>query len=340
MKTYTAGFDFGNSETCLILGYNEKRAIIPSYTAIGDAAKLTALDIKLRRGDYVYKDDTVDILVGNLALKQSENPSSGLGDTGRYWSEKAKQLLLVSSASLIPEQEYAVQVVTGLPVRTYLDSLDNRKRVKKALDGAHTFMLNGKERTAHITILTVIMEGAGAAISYGNKKGRQGVIDIGGFTIDLFAAEGQEPIARWCQGSRRGVDTASQLLRRLIASEPGGRSLSDLELRSTLRAYAGGKAIEPLFVDGREIPNVKELARQAVERTGKEIAAWVASVWNESDGGKAAASFSKVLLIGGGSYYFFDHIRQAIPTTEKVPDPECANALGYASLAQKMARPS
>src|SRR6266446_2368073 len=234
MRTYACGFDPGNSETTLILmdGDQIRSKTIPSYTATESMERLTSLDYHLRKDDYIYKDDTSEEFVGSLALRQSGMASSGYGDTNRYWSARARHLILTTSASIIEEKEYGLLVVTGLPIRPYMASPDNRKKVKKQLEGTYSFTINGKdERIAHISVARVIMEGAGAAIKYGLPgRSRQGVIDIGGFTTDLFASDGQEPLQQYCDGIRLGVDHASKLLNDAFERQHG-RELSREELR-------------------------------------------------------------------------------------------------------------
>ncbi len=225
MKTYAMGFDPGNSETCTIItdGSNSISFTMPSYTAIGNVENLKLHEYRFRNDDFVYHDDGLDIYVGGLALRQSKVQESGRGDSGRYWSERIRQLLLVSSSAMIPDKEYRLHVVTGLPVKVYLSSPENRRKVKKSLDGTYTFTINDKDRRiVHITVERVVMEGAGATIAYGLHKVKQGVIDVGGYTTDLFASNGQEPLTHMCDGNDIGVEMAGILIKLLVGSVPAG----------------------------------------------------------------------------------------------------------------------
>jgi plasmid segregation protein ParM len=241
------------------------------------------------------------------------------------------------SASLIDDEEFGLSVVTGLPIQTYINDTDSRNRIKSTLNGSHVFYLNDKKRTVHVVVERVIMEGAGAIIAYGMKGNvRQGVIDIGGRTTDLFAANGQTPINHMCTGKSFGVELAADHLsanfQRLY-----GRPLRDDERRAILYAYpAYSKYLYPeIYVKQQQVTDLKVLARQAVDVIGDDIASVVSATWNESEqGGNVASSFARVLLVGGGAYFFHEHIKKIIPEVQIASQPEEANALGYAAFAE------
>jgi hypothetical protein len=144
--------------------------------------------------------------VGTLALKQARHATSARDDIGRYTSPHSLHLLLATSASIILQPEYQLNVVTGLPVETF-GKAEIRKQVKSALEGEHRFTFNGVRRLAVVRVLKTIMEGAGALIAYGaNGDITQGCIDVGGRTTDLFVAEGQLPILHQCKGKDLGAE--------------------------------------------------------------------------------------------------------------------------------------
>jgi plasmid segregation protein ParM len=338
MRTYAIGFDPGNSETCTVIvdGIDKASISIPSYTAIGDLELLHSLEYRLRKDDFVYRNGGLDTYVGGLAIRQSTIHSSGRGDSGRYWSDRALQLLLVSTSALIPDEEYALSVVTGLPVKVYLSSPDNRRRVKKALEGTHTFTINGKNtNTVHVTVERVIMECAGATIAYGLNKAKQGVVDIGGFTTDLFASNGQEPLTHLCNGIDMGVEMVGTTLSDMFRAKYG-RDLQMDEVRDSLRKSISRKGkVDGVYANNTEVLDMREMIHLAVDTVGKQIASWIATVWSDSKRGDTASSFAKVLLIGGGSHYFFNHIKETIPNIQTVSNPEFANALGYAAMSDR-----
>jgi hypothetical protein len=331
MKTYACGFDPGNSDTTVVIkdGDSVVSKTIPSYTATETMERLSSIDYHLKRDDFIYKDDDTEEYVGSLARRQSTMASSGYGDVNRYWDDRSKHLLLTVSSSLIEDKEYELLVVTGLPIRAYVASQRNRQKVRKCLEGEHHFTINGRDnRTVHINTVRVVMEGAGAMISYGLPgRHRQGVIDIGGFTTDLFASEGQEPLQQYCDGVRLGVEHAGRLIATNFEAKYGREPSRD-ELSDILR----GK-IDTVYVDGEQVDGMKAVARSAVDEIGRRIASEVASRWNNTNKGIAAGDFARVILIGGGAHYFLNHIRSVIPAIATVNEPEKANAVGYATLA-------
>lgn len=340
MQTYAYGHDFGNAETCGVVFYNGRRSAnsIPSATAQGTLQRLESLGVVLDKKDYVFKPtDGPEMYVGQLALSQSDKSSTGRGDISRYWSARSLHLLLTVAASMIEDEEFGLSVVTGLPIQTYINDAESRNRVKTALNGKHTFYLNNKKRTIHVAVERVIMEGAGAIIAYGMKGNvRQGVIDIGGRTTDLFASNGQTPINYMCDGKPLGVELAADLLsanfQRLY-----GRPLNNDERRGILYAYPqhSNHTYPEIYVKGKPVTNLKELASQAIDSVGGDIASFVSTTWNESEqSGGVASSFARVLLVGGGAYFFHEQISKIIPEVQLASHPEEANALGYAAFAE------
>src|SRR5579875_344354 len=383
IPTYAFGFDFGNAETGAALfdpenGY-VRSLTLPSATAPGRLAdllrtraglglshfslspnapieegRLTALSLSSQ--EYVLECEGNEWFVGELALTQAREASTARGDISRYWSRRALHLLLVASAALLAPSltEYELLVVTGLPVETF--NAQTRKKVRSALEGTHSFTFNGRSRIAHVRVVAVIMEGAGALIAHGATAPiTQGCIDIGGRTTDLFVASGQQPVLPLCQGKPLGVENVADLLS-LRFEDRYGRPLKAAERRTILRAYVEQQApralaaatapvpvppAEPtLYARGRAVP-FEELAawcQVLFDEAGAESAAFVGAAWNSSETGAVGADIGQVLLVGGGAYYVAPALRERIPHLHVPPRPELANALGYGALACELLR--
>lgn len=337
IPTHAVGFDPGNSETCTVMMDRDKSATsltIPSETALGELRRLKSLDIKMRPASFVYRDESIELFIGDLAIEQARNPFGGRGDPSRYYSDTALQLLLTTTAALTPaEPEMALTVVTGIPVETYIDNPDTRRDIKRKLAGTYQFYLNDIPRTTHITVRAIAMEGAGAMSKYGMQgKVRQGVIDIGGKTTDLFVAQGQEPIQALCASIPLGVETAYDQLNAQFEALYR-RPLDRTELRGILHAYVHGHNPSPIYVDGSPVVNVMELARKAVYKVGNDITSRITDKWKDNLSGKVAGSFARALLIGGGAYYFHTPVQRQIANIAIPQSPETANAAGYADIA-------
>ena len=204
----------------------------------------------------------------------------GLGDAGRYWSERARQLLFTTSRALIHDPKYELIVVTGLPIAVYReDAAAAKRKVRKALDGTHVFSINGNASTAHVTVASIAMEGAGAIISPDMSRARQGVIDVGQFTTDLAAFNGAEPPVRFCQGFRQGVETAhrefTDQFRLKFSMTPDKH-----EVKAAFYQYVNSRKIDSMWVRGLEIksPELRELIKSAIDRAGAAIVSTIATI--------------------------------------------------------------
>src|SRR5438105_599161 len=179
-----------------------------------------------------------------------------------------------------------------------------RNQIKAAIEGTHTFTVDhGKSwRRATIEVATVVMEGAGALIAYGDKPmsktTESAVIDIGGRTTDLYVARGQVPVTDYCKGKPLGVESAAQMLMDTFESKYD-RSLSLLEAREIMYAYAsnGQRSYPDIAVYGKTVSplELEQLTKEAVTQIGSEIVSFIASAWRQSDRDAVAASFKPVL---------------------------------------------
>jgi hypothetical protein len=350
MKWYPYGHDFGNAEMGGVTVVNARNVSlsIPTAFAKADINAMQNLGIRMDQSDVhiiQFSGEELAYSVGDLALQQSVEVYHGRGDIQRYSSRYSLRGLLTIAGTLIPDPEFGLYVVTGLPAETYIKNMPLRNNIKTALDGTHVFTLdNGKTwRTATIEVATVVMEGAGALIAYGDKNASKttesAVIDVGGRTTDLYVARGQIPVTEYCKGKPLGVETATQLLMDTFEAKYD-RPLSLLEAREVMHAYAsnGERNFPDISVYGKTISALElgRLARESVNQVGGEIASFVAMAWRQSDRDAVAASFKPVLNIGGGVYYFYRVLKQRIPHLTRPDEPIHANALGYCSLAGRL----
>ncbi len=337
MQTYPLGIDVGNSETCGAIIVDGKMFTdhIPSVTS--HASSKRAHEFGIRKG-LLFKDDSAELYVGRLAMEQSYIVYSTMGDIERYTSIQSRRLMLTMAAHLLgnagaTDGEFSLNVVTGLPVDTFINSPELRKSIKK-LNGTYEFSLNGRDYTAHVNMARVLMEGAGAMATRSvDSDSINAVLDIGGRTTDLYVTRGQTPLEKLCTHKPIGVATASELINRSFEDERGVR-IDNLRLMDVLHAYARGGKLPPVKVDGKEVENMRELIRNALREVGEQIVSFVASVWNESEIGKVASSFDSVVIIGGGAHYFKDVILRRIPHATVADNPEMSNAVGYAKVAE------
>jgi hypothetical protein len=345
---YYAGYDPGSRIATLHLTPQDyldelPRALsIPSIVADGNTADLintrtttdpnAELSSLLKKHEYVLAYEGQEYYIGELAENEGQNATTALGASDRYWSLHSLFLLLTLAATLIPERQFELRIVTALPVTLYRNR-ENRTLVKKALEGWYPFTFNGRDREVVVKVGAVVMEGIGALIHHGEEVGKQAVIDIGERTIDLLAADGQTPIGNLCDGDILGVGQIADELVREVKRQYQ-RILSSLEAHAQLYAYANGKPLPRLSAHQQPIPadEIRRIIERDIARVGRSINVFISQTWNQ-EGGTVASNFSPVLLIGGGAHYFQHTIKTLIPLVDLPEDPEDANPRGHLDLA-------
>jgi plasmid segregation protein ParM len=350
MRWYPYGHDFGNAEIGGVTVINGAihTLSIPTAFAKVDTNALINLGIRIDQANthiIQFDNEEAAYAVGDLALQQAVDVYHGRGDIQRYSSRYSLRGLLTIAATLIPDAEFGVYVVAGLPAETYIKNSNLRSAIKTALDGKYIFTLNGSQTVRKVTVevATIVMEGAGALIAYGDrsssKTSESAVIDIGGRTTDLYVARGQIPVTEYCKGKPIGVEMATQMMMDAFENKYD-RPLSLLEAREIMHAYASSGEINYPEISsyGTAVSKheLEKLVKEAVTQVGSEIASFVASAWRQSDRDAVAASFKPVLNIGGGVYYFYNFLKQRIPHLSRPDDPIHANALGYCNLAGRL----
>jgi hypothetical protein len=354
LKQYDIGFDPGNSETAAVVSDpdgNQAVRTCPSYFCRGSFDSLARFRTMSGRGQSIHPSEVLqpdehvltypdtgasEYYVGELALSQGKGASSARGDISRYWSLIVLLLLLTTSGLCIPDDEYEANVVVGVPIETYNDQ--NRRKVRNCLEGDHRYRLNGRQRRAVVYVEKIIMEGAGAMIAVGDDRSvRQGVIDVGGRTTDLYTADGQMPLIPLCRGTALGVELAADLLNATVQAQCG-RGLTQQEMRKILRATVGSGQYSSVYVYGQEVSpiNLRLWTEEALRSVGRDIATFVSQTWAHGELGAVATDMARVLLVGGGAYYFYPEIAKLIPHVTVPHQPELANALGYTALARHL----
>ena len=274
---------------------------------------------------------------GHHALLQKGDPWTGRGDYQRYASSYALRGALAASGLMQSDKEYGLLVVAGLPADYYLRYPKLRDDIKARLNGTHTFTLDGGQtwRTAHIEVAAIMMEGAGALITYQglSKTSEAAVVDIGGGTTDLYAQLGATPIDDFCKGTPVAVESATAILKKSFLQE-FKRPLADKEARDISRAWASGKKknFPQIAAFGTLVPveKLQNMVEEAVLSIAEDIVGFISATWRDG-----IARFTPILLIGGGAFYFFDAIKNRIDHVMVHDDPTFANAIGYATLAAR-----
>lgn len=348
VKTYAGAQDFGNSntDTAVIKNGQVLTMSVPTAFAKADVDAINQLGVKPESATdlhIIQLAEGIPFAYGNLALGQKTNVWSGRGYDRRYASHYNAMAILNNSARMIPDKEYGLYIVTGIPAELFIRNPKIREEIKAELDGEYSFTTDGGEtwRICHIEIAVVVMEGAGAliaqkAMSNKDKATESGVIDIGGGTTDLYAQRGIAPITSYCRSESIAVEAVGEFVKQQIKSKYRGRELSDADVREILHAYVTPIRHKPyprLAAHGEWIPaeELEQITAQGVKQVAADIMTFVGTTWKD-----AASRFKPVLLIGRGSLYFQNEIRKHTPHIIVPDDPGSANVRGYLELATSM----
>lgn len=353
MQTTAIGLDFGNAHATGVISLNGQEHLLslPSASAPGSihdhysmqtgATGDTHLDpyTVLKPGEHVFSyNGGTERFIGELALSQTRKSSTGRGDINRYWSPRALEFLLTIAGTLIPDEHFSLLVVTGLPIETY-KSEEAKHKVKSLLNNTHHFTLDGRSRSAQVKVGKVLMEGAGASLRLGLPKDRLcGIVDIGEFTTDVYAARGLDAVSYLCGGAEIGIANAGINLAKMVSREYN-RVLTSKESMDILRSYTSSEKKYPIIdTQCGEIPapQLDTWAHQSLQAVGREVNEFVSSLWRSGSTGTVASEFHQkgIRVIGGGAYSLLPSLKHIIPTISTIPEPEYANARGYGWLAQ------
>ena len=352
MKVYSLGYDFGNTEVgVVLLGKSDPvKASVPTAFCRIDAdimRNLGGVDLAAQKertfadalktlGVQLEKVDPTAYAFGDLALAQNVSVWSGRKDDKRYSSKYSVRGLCGLSGLMVPDAKYGLHVVTGLPAGLYMKQKNLREEIRAALNGSHTFSLDGglTWRTVEVEVATVVMEGAGAMIAYGGKAANdRAVIDIGGGTTDLYVENKDGvPVTEYCRNTQLAVEAATEIMAASV--ERKYRTLTAGEARDVMHAHVAPVRtkkypILPLYDKVIPAEDLAVFCEQAIEQVAEDLVSFVSSVWG------SASRFNPILLIGGGYYYFYQALKKRIPHLTYPDDPVHANALGYANLAQR-----
>lgn len=345
IKAYAYGHDFGNSETCgvALLGRaNAQKTMIPSVWAHGTWSEIeeTAGSMGGDARSYMQdghfhlryagkKGELIDEYFGQKVFDDRLAVSESLGDMDRYWRNNLSlKALMVASGRLIQDQAYELYVTTGVPVKIYSDVM--KKNIEEALKGTFTFRLNNTDRTMIVKSVRVISEAAGALIVFGKNNGQdEGIIDIGGYTTDLYGVRNQQPIMSMRNARMSGVSHAIAIFNRKFKEDYGVELVMNT-CRQVFREHIQKKAITKVRdINKKEVSlrDVHQLIDEALSTVGRSIASFIESAWSSNP------DIETALLVGGGAYYFKDYILERLPYVKVPADPEFANAQGYATLS-------
>jgi len=121
---------------------------------------------------------------GVLAEKESYYPRRSMGLSKAHEDMKLRVLIALHRYS----NEYENDLIVGQPIKMHLP--DEKKKIVGLLEGEHTLILNGLQKTFRIRYVQVAAEGAGAFWCSPEEHRKVRIIDIGSGTVNIATIEG------------------------------------------------------------------------------------------------------------------------------------------------------
>lgn len=254
----------------------------------------------------------------------------------RFFSGPEFQVLFYASAfRLLGGGNHKLALMMGLPVEV----MANREKAMEILKGMrswlmrkHRFSVNSIEMSLEVCEVQVMAQPAGAFFAWGlddsgkwvrDKKALKvpiGICDIGFNTLDLFAVQGGEVVARFTGGDTRGIRRAAELLINSVR-EQYGVELSLYEADKLLRERR-----PKIYTAGKEV-DLRPLVNQAIETAAAVLLAFIEQKWENG------RQFAYLLLTGGGAETLREMLLRHYPHGVVLPDAVMANAIGLARYA-------
>lgn len=251
-------------------------------------------------------------------------------------------LTLAGIWQLVGRGQHTLALVIGLPVEVMQGrelAQETLRTLRQSLVGEHLFSVNTEETLITIEKIKVIAQPTGTFFDWGLdytgqprpalsnlKDAPVAIADIGFNTVDLFALQGSNVVARFTGGNTQGMRRAAEMMVRLINGRYQ-RELSLHEADQLLRQTASRKVINLYTADGQV--NVRDIAQQALDDTAGAIVAFVNRLWGNG------RQFQHLLLTGGGAQILQAQLLRHYPHAVIPAAPAEANARGLAKFAQR-----
>ncbi len=248
-----------------------------------------------------------------------------------------RALTYAAIGSLLGPGEHDVCLMLGLPVEVMADRervTATLRELRAWLSGAHCYTLDGNDVVLQVRKMKAMAQPAGAFFAWGlddgghwarpasDLKAPVGICDIGFNTLDLFAVEGGQVVARFTGGDTLGLRRAAELLSNQVRRDYGvALSLHEADgLLSDKR---------PQLYTPTGLADLQAATRQALDAATGEILGFVESRWGQG------RQFAYLLFTGGGAEALRSELTHLYPHGLMLPDPVTANALGLARYAQR-----
>jgi plasmid segregation protein ParM len=325
----TVGVDVGFGSTKAVL-HTGKSVVFRSV--FGPASEFDFQEEKISHkypGDQIT-DDEGDWFVGDLAISQippdqvirlqaRSNNDFGHGIRVRFFKVALGKLLPNLNGDVIH-----LTVATGLPVAHMADAA----ALKSAIIGRHRIKTDQTDFVANVTDCIVMPQPYGTiyrmmylpdgTLNPADTKKRKAVIDIGEYTIDYAVDDDGEYVAAESGSLEAGVHTVKEVIRKHLTKQYG-QPFTDKEVEHILLN-------KWLRISG-DVIRFDTVVDDAINSLQTTTTAKAGQLW------KAARRMDVIAVSGGGTPLIADPIKKAYAQSEKVENPQTANAEGYLRYA-------
>lgn len=260
-----------------------------------------------------------DILLNEKTCIEINNQNYIIGEGGDFATDliKAKdkntKILTLSTIALSSKEEFIeAKIVLGLPIGMFKNQKDEMKNIISLYD-VYKIYVNGKKRYVQVQDIAVFPECAGAFYSQSIYKDCL-LIDIGGLSVDTAYFE-EKKLKKYSTYSMGTMKLYSKIANKLNSEHD--LSLTEWDIPKKIK--------DGLFIYGNQVDlGIDDIlynhAKEIVNRLKLEY----------------DVKTYKCLLAGGGSVVLEKYIKEFIPQTILIDEPQFSNAIGFANIGRVM----
>lgn len=319
-----------------------RTALVPSVVGIGQITDLSHLGLGKRKPkdtpmSITFHNSTgnaqVNYLVGPGVHHYAE-PVSDLDYQRLSDSLATRSLTYTALGQALNGHPTQVKLMVGFPIEVTADKDKFRDTVKGLRGwsvGPHRFNLDGRPVDTEITQIKAIAQPVGAYFDWGMDSTGEwtqteaslelpiAVLDIGFNTIDLFAVQNGQIVARYTGGNNLGMHRVARTVARFIEEQHDIRwGLHQAD--ELVKEFIARKQASFYCADGEV--DLSGIITQGLEQNFTAINEFVSERWQNG------RQFHRLLITGGGAEAMREQFLTRYPAAYIPPEPVFANARG------------
>lgn len=321
------------------IGYNGLKAVAEggrkiSFPSVVGTPERSRFGLNGHNKGIVLKDKGSQWLIGDLALHSSRF-ATRREDPHWYASDDYRRLMLAAFSQITTGTSVRMTVVTGLPI-AYYDA--GKAELKDIFEREHRVEIEGRsaQRIEVIncrvvmqpvgTVLHLAMDDAGRVVNKEVADKAHGVIDIGGKTTNMLTVHQLAEVPSETDSVDKGAWDIMRAVRDFF-SQRGYFDLLDLSDHEIMAAILEGKVD---YFDSTI--DLNPVVGNLMDTMADAIFAKSTHIWGGS------GRLKSIIITGGGAYLLGSRLLKHFKQARIAPDPQFANALGYAKFAAFLER--